>query len=399
MFFRRRVAYLTAAAVAVAVVLASVAALLITRDRLRDEIDRSLRTLGSQAFRVYEYAPSGRRTTAVALPTPAVTASGGFAQIVRADGTVLPGAAGAPRVPADESAREVASGGRPAFFADREIGGEHMRVLTSPGASGEAIQIARSLEEVDGSVRSLALALAVVTLIGVLLAALLGRLVGKAALRRVADVSHDLRTPLTSLRTNVGFLRRATDLGPVERERVLADVDVQLSELQGLVGDVIDVARDEKVHGDPEWFELDRLIEEAVARARRLHAGARIDTDLEPCVVEGVPQRIDRAVANLIDNAIKWNVPDQPIEVSLRAGEIRVRDRGPGIATADAPRLFERFYRARDARHTTGSGIGLAIVQQVAAAHGGTAWAEPAKGGGACFAMRLPVRDAAGAHS
>jgi two-component system, OmpR family, sensor histidine kinase MprB len=399
MFFRRRVAYLTAAAVAVAVVLASVAALVITRHRLRDEIDRSLRTLDGQAFQVFEYAPSGRRTTAVALPTPAVTASGGFAQIVRADGTVLPGAAGAPRVPVDERAREVAARKRPAFFTDRDIGGEHMRVLTSPGAPGEAIQIARSLEEVDDSVRGLALALALVTLLGVALAALLGRIVGNAALRRVADVSHDLRTPLTSVRTNVQFLRRAADLDPVERERVLAGVDVQLSELQGLVGDVIDVARDEKVHGDPEWLELDRLVEEAVTRARRLHVGARIDTDLEPCLVDGVPHRIDRAVANLIDNAIKWNLPDQPIEVSLRAGEIRVRDRGPGIAPADAPRLFERFYRARDARHTAGSGIGLAIVQQVAAAHGGTAWAEPAEGGGACFAMRLPVRDAAGAHS
>jgi two-component system sensor histidine kinase MprB len=398
MFFRRRVAYLTAAAVAVAVVLASVAALLITRDRLRDEVDRSLATLGGQAFQVFEYTPSGRRTV-VALPTPAVTASGGFAQIVRADGTVLRGADGAPRVPADERTSEVAAEERPAFFTDRDIGGEHMRVLTLPGGPGEAIQIARSLEEVDDSVRSLAFALAVVTLLGVVLAALLGRLVGNTALRRVADVSHDLRTPLTSVRTNVQFLHRATDLGPVERERVLADVDVQLSELQGLVGDVIDVARDEKVHGDPEWLELDRLVEEAVARARRLHAGAQIDTDLEPCLVEGLPRRIDRAVANLIDNAIKWNVPDQPIEVSLRAGEIRVRDRGPGVAPADAPRVFERFYRARDARHTDGSGIGLAIVQQVAQAHGGSAWAEPAEGGGACFAMRLPVRDAAGANS
>jgi two-component system, OmpR family, sensor histidine kinase MprB len=398
MFFRRRVAYLTAAAVAVAVVLAAVAALVITRDRLRDEVDRSLANLRGEAVQVVEFAPSGRQT-AVALPTPSVTASGGFAQIVRADGAVLPGAAGAPRLPVDGRARLVAAGEQRSFYADREVGGKHMRVLTSPGAPGEAIQIARSLEEVDDSVRSLALSLASVALLGVALAALLGRLVGKAALRRVADVSHDLRTPLTSVRTNVAFLRRATELGSAERERVLADVDVQLNDLQGLVGDVIDVARDEKVHGEPEWLELDRLVDEAVARARRLHAGAEIRTDLEPCLVEAVPGRIDRAVANLLDNAIKWNSPGEPIEVSLRAGEIRVRDRGPGVTPAEAPRLFERFYRARRTRHTDGSGIGLAIVQQVAAAHGGAAWAEPADGGGACFAMRLPVRDGADAHS
>src|SRR5262249_38072268 len=103
----------------------------------------------------------------------------------------------------------------------------------------------------------------------------------------------------------------------------------------------------------------------------------------------------------LLDNAIKWSPPGEPIEVSLRGGEIRVRDRGPGLGVgrAEAPRLFERFYRAPGSRRTDGSGIGLAIVQQVAAAHGGTAWAEAADGGGACFALRLPVRDRASAHS
>jgi two-component system sensor histidine kinase MprB len=114
-------------------------------------------------------------------------------------------------------------------------------------------------------------------------------------------------------------------------------------------------------------------------------------TDLEPCVTSGARGRLDRAVANLLDNAAKWSPPGGTVEVALRDGELTVRDHGPGIAAADLPHVFDRFYRATAARGRAGSGLGLAIVRHVAEGHGGTVGAEPAPGGGALLRLALPV--------
>ncbi len=93
---------------------------------------------------------------------------------------------------------------------------------------------------------------------------------------------------------------------------------------------------------------------------------------------------------NLLDNAAKWSPAGGAVEVSLHEGELAVRDHGPGIASSDLPRIFDRFYRAPAARGTPGSGLGLAIVRQVADAHGGTVSAENAEGGGARFRLVFP---------
>jgi two-component system, OmpR family, sensor histidine kinase MprB len=117
--------------------------------------------------------------------------------------------------------------------------------------------------------------------------------------------------------------------------------------------------------------------------------GVRFDARLEPTTVNGVPSRLERAVANLLDNAAKWSPRDGQVEVDLADGELRIRDHGPGIDPDDLPRVFDRFYRAPSARGVPGSGLGLAIVRQVVEEHGGTVTAENAADGGARFRVRL----------
>src|SRR5207245_3400237 len=135
---------------------------------------------------------------------------------------------------------------------------------------------------------------------------------------------------------------------------------------------------------------LDTLVAEAVERARHHAPGLVFDTELAPTIVAAVPDRLDRAVSNLLDNAIKWSPDGGPVEVRVAAGEVSVRDHGPGIAAADLPHVFDRFYRGGGARNRPGSGLGLAIARQVAEAHGGSVAAEPADGGGARLFLRLP---------
>jgi two-component system sensor histidine kinase MprB len=210
----------------------------------------------------------------------------------------------------------------------------------------------------------------------------------RAQRRLVADASHELRTPLTSLRTNLEVLAR-NGLGDADRDHLRRDLVAQLEELTGLVGDLVELARDEEPEPPPdEDVRLDALVAAAVARARRHapHVGFRLDA--EPVLVRGVPARLDRAVANLLDNAAKYSAT---VEVRLRGGELTVRDFGPGIAPEDRAQVFDRFYRAPEARGRPGSGLGLAIVRQVAESHGGTVSAEAAPGGGALLRLSLPA--------
>jgi two-component system sensor histidine kinase MprB len=206
----------------------------------------------------------------------------------------------------------------------------------------------------------------------------------------VADASHELRTPLASLLMNIELLGENGRLARADREPVIADLTGQIHELTVLVDDLVDLARAEPSEADAEHVRLDEIVAEAVARAE-LHArGQRFILELEPSTVMGVAPRIHRAVNNLLDNAVKWNRAGQPIEVRVRDGEVSVRDHGPGFTAADLPYVFDRFYRATQSRGLPGAGLGLAIVRQVADAHGGTVEATNAEGGGALLRMRLP---------
>src|SRR6185503_10570487 len=170
---------------------------------------------------------------------------------------------------------------------------------------------------------------------------------------------------------------------PEDRRRLLRDVVSQLDELTTLVTDLVDLARGDEPELEVEDVRLDVLVAEAVERARARAQDREFSLEVEPCLVRGVPARLDRAIRNLLDNAAKWSSRGGLIEVTLHGGEIAVRDHGPGIDPSDLPYIFDRFYRSETARGLPGSGLGLAIVRQVAGSHGGSVTAETPGGGGA----------------
>src|SRR5205823_5797757 len=173
------------------------------------------------------------------------------------------------------------------------------------------------------------------------------------------------------LRTNVEVLARG-GLPEEERKKAMGDVTTQLEELTALITDVVDLAREGEREQAVEDVRLDLLVSDAVERAH-LHAPkVEFETKLSESLVRGVPERMFRAVANVLDNAAKWSPVGGKIEVSAEDGEVTVRDHGPGIAPEDLPHVFDRFYRSPAARGTPGSGLGLAIVRQVVESHGGT---------------------------
>jgi two-component system, OmpR family, sensor histidine kinase MprB len=213
----------------------------------------------------------------------------------------------------------------------------------------------------------------------------------------VADASHELRTPIASLRTNIQTLEESERLPPSEREALRADIVGELDELTALVADIVELARGSKPGEAVDDVRLDEIAIAVVERARA-RAGDRVlfAVDAEPTLVRAEPERIQRAISNLVDNALKWSPPGGEVELTLANGTLSVRDHGPGFAEADLPHVFERFYRARDARGMPGSGLGLAIVRQAAEAHGGAVEAANAPGGGAL--MRVSFGPAAPAQ-
>ncbi len=207
----------------------------------------------------------------------------------------------------------------------------------------------------------------------------------------VADASHELRTPVTSLRTNIELLQQlGPQIGSREHRRVLDEAVEQLEDLTRLINDLIDLARGEEPNAEVEDVRLDILVEEAAQKTRVRAPSTPVRMDLSPVIVQGVPARLERAVSNLIDNALKYSPPEEPVEIALHGKELTVRDHGPGIAPEDLPHIFDRFYRGAEARGRPGSGLGLAIVRLLAAQQGGAVTAEPAPGGGTLMRLRLP---------
>jgi two-component system sensor histidine kinase MprB len=363
-------------------------------------------------------------------------------------------------IPVDNADREVAQGARGPLLSDRTTNDVHLRVLTVPLPGGGAIQVARPLSSVDAVLSSLRWVLALLVVGGTLLAAALTRLSARrvvapiaevteaaghieetgdlgrrlsvggddevsamarrfnamldalagsnAALaasldrqrRLVADASHELRTPVTSLRTNLEVLREAAGALPEQdRRALLEDLSAQAEELGTLVGDLMELSRegDAAAAARVEDVRLDEVVAEAIDRARRHHPQATWRVDSEPALVRAAPERLGRAVNNLLDNAATHGGGD--VEVVVRGGELRVRDHGPGVPAAEMPRVFDRFWRGTGSRERAGAGLGLAIVEQVAVAAGGRVEARDAPGGGAEFVLSLlpAARDAASA--
>lgn len=201
--------------------------------------------------------------------------------------------------------------------------------------------------------------------------------------RLVQDVAHELRTPLTSLRTNASVLRRFDELTPDARARLIADVDGEARELSHLVNELVELATRQYDGEESGPVELADLARRAAARVHR-RSGRIIDVDADTTTIEGRARSLERAMSNLIENAVKFD-PDstEPVKVVVRAGRVEVLDHGPGIAPEDATRVFDRFHRADAARGLPGSGLGLAIVREVARSHDGDVFAGTRPGGGA----------------
>ena len=211
----------------------------------------------------------------------------------------------------------------------------------------------------------------------------------------VADAGHELRTPLTSLRTNIELLGQAADnpdrsLSPAQRHEIMADVSAQLEELTTLVGDLVELARDEPIHRDPEPLDVADVVNQAVERVRLRAPAVTFEVEISSWMVFGEPQLLERAVTNLLDNAAKWSPTDGTVRVRMAEGVLTVADEGPGIAESDLPHIFDRFYRSSEARTLPGSGLGLSIVRRAAERHGGTVEATSPESGGSVFTMRLP---------
>jgi two-component system sensor histidine kinase MprB len=207
--------------------------------------------------------------------------------------------------------------------------------------------------------------------------------------RFVADASHELRTPLTSLQTNIDVLRGSGELAPEQRRQLLDDLHRESQEMRGLIAGLLELARGE-AQVEKREYQFDELIEDTVERARTRFPDVSWDADrLEPTVVDGYRERMERAVWNLLENAGKWSGDGGSVEVSLSGGELEVRDHGPGFADEDRPLVFDRFYRSAAARAMPGAGLGLAIVREVAEAHGGEVTAENAGDGGAVVRLSL----------
>ena len=441
MSFRTRLALVAAAAVGLAVVTASVVVFVVVHNELLGEVDR---TLSSRAQEIANGPQPHIDGGYLDIPGPPADLQSDFVQAVPVSGSPYVQRGATFSLPVSKRDRETAKGEHGAYFSDKHYEDAEFRVLTLT-ASPFAIQIARPLTEVNRTLHRITLFLILIAAGGIGVAAALGLLVSRAALtpvRRltatteavtetrdlsqriestgqdelgrlatsfntmlgaledasraqrqlVADASHELRTPLTSLRTNIEVLARANELEPEDRERLLEDVVEQIEEMTALIGELIELAREARpdaVVEPAQDVRLDLLAADAVERTRRNRPGVEFETDLEESLVHGAPSTLERAVANLLDNAAKWSPPGSPVEVAVRNGEVAVRDHGPGIAAEDLPYVFDRFYRSRAARGMPGSGLGLAIVKQVAESHGGSIVAEQPEDGGTLMRLRL----------
>ena len=367
-------------------------------------------------------------------------------QTLLPNGTVVVADSGDVVLPVDAGDLAVARSASPAIrFSDVTIDARPYRVVAqSDGGARGAVQVGRDVTENVELLATLAWRLAVIGVAVAILAALAGWLLARRSASRlveltdaaedvtatgrleatvptegsdeiarlgvafsgmlaqlaqsrddqqrlVQDAGHELRTPLTSLRTNVSLLRQFDAMPPETRERVIADLDGETRELTSLVNEVVHLAAASPADAPDVPVPLAPLARAVAERAYR-RTGRTVSVVADGSVVLGQPAALERAVWNLVENACKFSRADTPIELVVQRGTVVVRDRGPGIAPADLPHVFDRFYRAADARALPGSGLGLAIVRDVAQAHGGRVFAANRPDGGAELGFTLPVQ-------
>jgi two-component system sensor histidine kinase MprB len=444
MTLRTRLTLGTVALLAVAIAIALYAAYHVVSSQLRGQVDKALRERATVIATV-----TARRASAQGsirpprVSPPRLGEAAGYVQFVGANGKVTLTPGEQVRLPAI-SAAAVAAGRRPAFFSNAVVQGTPVRIYTRRAGPNQAVQVALSLKSTNHVLYWIRVLFLFISSVAVAGAALIALFVARAVLRPVrrltadaeriaatrdfrpveddqrgdelgrlarafntmlaaladsiaaqrqlvADASHELRTPLTTARTSLESMQLHPEMAQGEqRQSIDAAVD-ELAEMTHLIDELVELARGDAQATSPhQAVRLDLIAEQALEVAAR-RTGREFHFDREPTVVQGAPAELTRAISNLLDNAVKWSESDDPIEVTVKGGACSVRDYGAGIAPADLPHVFDRFYRAADARTLPGSGLGLAIVRQVAEAHGGTAMAEAAAGGGTVVTVRLPV--------
>ncbi|MFE0131903.1 sensor histidine kinase [Streptomyces sp. NPDC059037] len=443
---RARLAVATAAAVALVAVGVCVAAFLVIRFKLYQQLDQNLAQSATLiAQQRHDGGPGVVTGECRFLGAPACL------QIVPADADDDPSEAYL--LPVSAATRQVASGQLAPYYSNFTLHGKPARMFTTSYGKGEAVQVALRADIADRGVRQTAYLLSAVGGVGILLSGLGGYWVSRTGLapvarltataeriaatrdarhrielppgppgredevtrlatsfntmlaeleesvtarrRLVADASHELRTPLTALRTNAELLARADRLTDTQRDRASGALTRQLREVTGMVNDLIELARDEEPQPLLEEVRLAPLVAHGVDAARGHWPQVPFTLQVTPEAAElnipGVPARLSRLLTNLLDNAAKFSPPGTPVEVTLTPTALTVRDHGPGIAAEDLPYVFDRFYRAEKARALPGSGLGLAMARQIAHAHGAELTAEAAPGGGAQFKLTLPT--------
>jgi two-component system sensor histidine kinase MprB len=441
---------LTAAAVAVAVVLVSGTAWFLLRAELRDNIVQDLQ---QQAGPLVNKVDPATLQSPPAWLRPDVSTLFG---VVSTNGHSKRPKFQAQALPVNSTDIQVALGAAPLQVRDVYLDKVHYLMLTEHSTRGDAVQFAADLTTVDATLDKFAVLLGGAGLLAIVIAAAFGygftvaglrpvyRVAGAAAhvaetqdlraavpiARRetaevasvaasmnrmltalgmareaqrqlVEDASHELATPLTSLRTNIDLLLRAErspdrKLAGEDKLKLLSDVEAQMGELDHLIEEVVELARDPGSTDEATELDLASVVRSAVSRARTRSPEVSFTLTDQPIMVFGKRSGLERAVLNLLDNAAKWSPPDYPVRVDARyeggLADIVVADRGPGVPSVDQERVFERFYRTAEARSMPGSGLGLAIVRQVVAAHGGRAWLSPRPAGGTEAHIQLPAR-------
>jgi len=445
MSLRTRLTVIVAVIVAVAVVGGAYAAHVSAQHALNDETDKFLRDRA--AGFVHHPAPNGGPFGG--FPTDSDDGNGRYfrfdavQQIIDRNGTVTNSLPNQPKLPVDASDREVARSSGQTRYRDVSVGDDSYRMITVSLPNVGAVQIAREVSETDDVLDVLRTRLVIIALAGIAFAALAAWLVMRRATRPieqltdtaehiaetedlttpipvtgddevgrlaasfntmlialdtsreqqrrlVVDASHELRTPLTAVRTNIDFLGHATSLGADERAQLIAETRLELDELTNLVSEMVELATDVRSEEPVEPVSLANVVNDVAARFRR-RTGTDIDVHLDDAgEVDGRRAMLDRAVANLVDNALKFSPAGAGVDVTVRGTTVEVADRGPGIDVEDRERVFDRFYRATSVRTLPGSGLGLSIVSQIAALHGGTVTLEPRDGGGTVARLALP---------
>jgi two-component system, OmpR family, sensor histidine kinase MprB len=447
---RVRIGVLTALAATGAVVLVSAVAFVIVRQNILATLDANLLQRATAAAQSELVDPEQLAST----PTGALGAGDIRLALLYENGLAQSAGGAATAPPLGDEELEVARGERESSVRTAGDGRLAYRVVAVAAGNGRALVIGQRLEPTRQVLTRLGVALPAIGGVGVALAALAGVAVARAGLRPVqrltaatervastgdlrpipvdgsdelarltasfndmlgtlaasqeqqrrlvADAGHELRTPLTSMRTNLELLAAADRPGAPalpesDRAELLDDLQAQTGELSTLVGDLVELAREDAPQVVHEQVELTDVVSRALERARRRAGDVEFAATLVPWTLTGDATALERAVLNLLDNAAKWSLPGGTVRVQMRPLDpwsvlLEVADAGPGIAEQDLPHVFERFYRATGARTMPGSGLGLSIVRQVAVRHGGAVWAGRAPEGGALLVLRLPGR-------